>query len=436
MTDTVQFSDVSVIGPVLTFVAKGLDVATANAIRRTVLADIPNVAIAFSVDGSGQPDEDDVKILKNVSSLHNEFLAHRISLLPVCLTEDEISDFKPESMRFEIHAKNTGRTPLLVTTADVVGYDSKAQVLGRERMKQIFPPNPMTGDFVLITKLKPNMAQAQYGDELSVEFRARLGTARSHARWSPVSMCTYNFVLDPERVEAGFQDFLASNQSKGRTDKELRMEFDAMEALRCYKVDARGEPAEIRFAIQTECLMRPEFIFWKALRVLSADLQSFRETLEAEQPPADLEVGSLGGDPAFFHVTVTRVGFDHTLGNLLQTRLYDRYVAPKKVLAYAGYYIVHPLEDTLVFKLRFDGPKSVKDVVGFLSQVCSDIIQGLDDLALRWVLEMFPALRDTVREVRDFLPPKDEGKSSPPGDAPKQPKTARTYKQAAAEIVQ
>ena len=51
----------------------GLDKSIVNGIRRTLLTDIQSVAF----------DPDNIKIEKNTGSLHNEFLKHRISLIPL-----------------------------------------------------------------------------------------------------------------------------------------------------------------------------------------------------------------------------------------------------------------------------------------------------------------------------------------------------------------
>ena len=48
-------------------------VSLTNAIRRIILSEIPNVAFY----------EKDIKIIENKSELHNEFIAHRTSLLPI-----------------------------------------------------------------------------------------------------------------------------------------------------------------------------------------------------------------------------------------------------------------------------------------------------------------------------------------------------------------
>ena len=56
----------------------GLDKSIVNAIRRTLLNDIPTVA--FETDDNVK--NKDILMITNNTSLHNEMLLHRISLLP------------------------------------------------------------------------------------------------------------------------------------------------------------------------------------------------------------------------------------------------------------------------------------------------------------------------------------------------------------------
>ena len=54
-------------------VLEDVPVSLSNAIRRIILSEIPNVAFY----------EKDINVLENKSELHNEFIAHRTSLLPI-----------------------------------------------------------------------------------------------------------------------------------------------------------------------------------------------------------------------------------------------------------------------------------------------------------------------------------------------------------------
>ena len=61
----------------------GLDKGVINAIRRTLLSDIPTVA--FDTDPT---DGGDIKMVTNDTSLHNEMMLHRVGLLPLYINPD------------------------------------------------------------------------------------------------------------------------------------------------------------------------------------------------------------------------------------------------------------------------------------------------------------------------------------------------------------
>ena len=55
-----------------------IDKSFINGIRRTILSEFPTYSF------NSEPYQDcDIKIIDNTSSLHNEFISHRIGLLPV-----------------------------------------------------------------------------------------------------------------------------------------------------------------------------------------------------------------------------------------------------------------------------------------------------------------------------------------------------------------
>ena len=91
-----MFVDHKVINPQrIQFTIKDIELSIVNAIRRIILSELPNVAFYFD---PYDVDNNDIIIKNNNSVLHNEFLAHRISLIPIHFHENEINDFNVGSL--------------------------------------------------------------------------------------------------------------------------------------------------------------------------------------------------------------------------------------------------------------------------------------------------------------------------------------------------
>ena len=65
-------------GRVLKFDVHGLDTSIVNGLRRTIINDIVNISFGYEPQNS-------ITIHENTTALHDEFLAHRISLIPVTI---------------------------------------------------------------------------------------------------------------------------------------------------------------------------------------------------------------------------------------------------------------------------------------------------------------------------------------------------------------
>ena len=93
----------------------GLDKSITNGIRRTLLTDIQSVAF----------DPDNIKIEKNTGSLHNEFLKHRISLIPLYIDPETYN----YSLLFELKVIMNDDTTMNVYNGDFNIYPLKNEYL-------------------------------------------------------------------------------------------------------------------------------------------------------------------------------------------------------------------------------------------------------------------------------------------------------------------
>lgn len=331
-------------GSRLTFDIKDLDVGFLNSLRRVILSEIPNVAINFE---SYNITNSDINFIKNTSVLHNEITGHRISLIPLCFSSDEIDTYDPEAYKFVLNEKG----PKLVTTKDIKIYDADNVEYPKEFHDKIFPSDRITKKHIIITKLKNE------DEVIHAEFRARIGIAKKHAAWSPVSTCTFFNNIDEVLVE---------KERKKATDAN---NFETLEKYRLFSKNEFGEPNSFNMIIESECRLDPQYLFKKAISVLTNKLESILKspTIELIDPDSHMWV-------------VTVVGENHTIGNLFQVAVFNTYVRNEQIVDYIGYVQPHPLEEKIVFKIRFYNEMTDSAVLTFLEEAVENIRSTLSTI--------------------------------------------------------
>lgn len=164
----------------LDFSVKGVDASIANALRRTMIADVPTIAI------------DLVEVVENSSVLCDEFIAHRLGLIP--LESAKASElFKPyeydgdddtaTDVHLELNVKCQNEHTRSITSADLVCFDKRVKPVNFS--DATIDPSGQSSS-VLIAKLRKNQ-------QLSVKCIARKGTGKDHAKWSPVATAVYKY---------------------------------------------------------------------------------------------------------------------------------------------------------------------------------------------------------------------------------------------------
>ena len=93
-------SNISEEGDQYNFTLSGVELSFANAIRRTILSDIPCVVILTETYATNK-----CTIHVNTGRLHNEILKHRLSCIPIHTTD--LVDF-PNKYSLEVDSKNDG----------------------------------------------------------------------------------------------------------------------------------------------------------------------------------------------------------------------------------------------------------------------------------------------------------------------------------------
>ncbi len=389
----------------INFKIKDLDLSIINAVRRIILAEIPNVAFYFD---PYDIDNNSIKIKTNTGVIHNEFLAHRISLVPLCFDENEIYNFDPKKYKFVLHKKNTSNSVMNVTTADFDIIDESGSKYPEKFREKILPKNPITGNYILLTKLKPNLYDTNNGEELELECTPSLNIAKTHSRWCPVSQACYFNNIDKEAVEKAFIEKV--NKAKKEKPQlssadiaSMRSQFEALDIQRHFKKNKYDEPCEFTFLIESECRLNPKFLFYKALVILVEKFKMVYKALEVlPSINPDIELVQLGTVDGFYQLKIKNE--DHTLFNTMQCLFYDQELRNNKdtKLVYIGYSQPHPHDKLMYLKLKFNESVNIEFTRAFIVQNLEKSIEKLKELMQEWI-EFTELDSMEIEEVDEFV---------------------------------
>ncbi len=375
------FQTLKLEGNILKFTLAPTHVSYANTLRRAIGTLVETVAFNADIEEmTGQ--SKDIRILKNSTPMSNEMLAHRISLLPISVKEP--LKWNPADYTFEIKVKNETSEPMDVTCSDITVYKNNGPDLEPERVPntQFFPPNPLTRSTCLITVLKGKTG-TQPAEELECIMRATVGTGKQNARHIPVCQWSYGYTpdSDKEKRKRIFDNWLVSTKKVRPEDiekdegrkSELEREFNTMEAARCYITDENNEPSSFDFTVESVGVLPPAAIIARALEILQAKCIAY-STINAGELPENLKIvpadARMRGYDFYFQ------GEDHTLGNLLQTYIDQKYIDSGEV-SFVGYKIPHPLRDEMVLRLgieKGDGKKeTARAIVARAAKECAEM---------------------------------------------------------------
>lgn len=372
----------------LNFEIKNLPPALLNSLRRTIINNIETLAFRTEYGK-----ESDIKIEKNTSSLHNEFLCQRIGLIPIHYTSKDITSFERKNYEFFIDETNNSTKSMDITTEHIQIRDLTKEppvLLGKKETQKFFPPNKLTGDYILINRLKPNkFGGSNEGECLKVKMIADFSTGKEHARYIPTCVSIFTNIRDPEKVKNEIQkrinkknEELKSNKKNELNEpekKDLIQSFMASEADRYFYTDNSGEPNKFKFTIESDGRIEPHKIFYKALFKLEICIKEYLKKID------DPEYISIENSDCIMHsFDILLNDEDYTLGYLIQEylyRLYQNVEKENKKIKYIAANVPHPLENKLLIRISLEnlslGIDYIKDL---MRESCNHIINVITEL--------------------------------------------------------
>jgi len=348
-------------------------VSLINSVRRTLLSDIPNVVF------------DKVVIHNNKTNAHNEFIKHRIKLIPIYRNEfwkiltywDESKEKRvwsfPDDLtipKFSLdEKKKTSSSYNDNSIQEILSNDFQIQ-LNDSKLKtsDFFKKDLWTGDYIKIMILKNQT------DHLKLEATPTISFANVHSGFSPIGNVAYFYEKESNTTIEEIKQMKFKQINKERKNKNLHEfklnsdehtqfneSFDLMDAQRIYVKNKHGECSIINMDIESIGVIEPLQALIDAIFVLKLKVNDYLTKIIKDYKVQNEKI-------QFLNSTETQTTFlihdeTHTLGNLLTDyirKLND--VFDKKVIILTNYKLVHPLEKILQFTIHIND-NAVQDII-------------------------------------------------------------------------
>jgi len=372
----------------LKFNAENVDCSLLNAIRRIIIGQVPTIGFRTEYGR-----ESDIKIKKNTSALHNEFLGHRLSLIPIHYDYNKITEYNPDKFLFILVKQNNTNRIMDVTTEHIEIMDITKDppvLMSKTYRDSIFPKDEITKDYILINKLKPSKSGINdEGEALDITMRATIGIGNENSLFCPTCVSVFSNVQDPEKVERGFQLVIEKKNAERKGNPlnpteiaKEKISFNVLDADRHFYTDERGEPNNFEFTIETDGRIPSHVILLQSLDIFKNHIDEFIKSINDEN-----KVEIFNSDCIMNSYDILIEDEDYTIGYLLQYyvyKLYKNVEAP--VVNYIAADIPHPLENKLLVRIGMVETTTKQELVRkLIVNTCEVIKKDITTLKLQVV---------------------------------------------------
>jgi DNA-directed RNA polymerase II subunit RPB3 len=319
------------------FLLTNTDASVANALRRIMIAEVPTVAI------------DLVEFEDNTTVLNDEFIAHRLGLIPLVshragemkLPYELYERDEEAEVVFTLDVRCTdARHTMEVTDLDLVPADEHArQCLPVSKQRALDAAAAAAGgggagggaggadgDGAGAAPRPVVIAKMRGGQALKLRAIARKGIGKDHAKWIPVATATYQFVpkitvndaLVAELTEAERRALVDANPATAGEGSRNAFRYDpvtrrvlvvdpeayAYDGEVLAKAEELGKPGAIEivpqqdqflFRVEGTGALPADLVVRNALGVLRRKLAALQRDVEALRDEAELEAREAEG---------------------------------------------------------------------------------------------------------------------------------------------
>jgi DNA-directed RNA polymerase subunit L len=351
------------------FTLSGVNVSLANAIRRTILSDIP-----INVIKTDSHETNECNILINTSRLHNEILKQRISCIPIHMKE---LDLLPGKYILEVDVKNDTDSTLYVTTEHFkIKNKTNDNYLSEEEHRKIFPPSmSKTNMFIDFARLRPKIGTTIPGEHIKLNAEFSIGTAKNNSMYNVVSKCSYGNTLDIVKGNEVWETIEDSLKAENKIKEEIEFEkknFDLLDRQRYFMEDS------FDFIITSIGIYENRELVRKACVILQKKILNLIESIDSDTIPINNSETTMEHS---FDIVLENE--DYTLGKVLEYILYEKYYVKEKLFSFCGFKKFHPHNTDSIIRVAYYENTDKNTLRTHLRSVCveaSDFFKKLYEM--------------------------------------------------------
>ena len=337
------------------FNVSNLNVSFANAIRRTIMSDIPLLVFKTSPYA-----ESKCTVLKNTTRLNNEIIKQRLSCIPIHMSSETINFNNYEEFYLEVNVENTSDTKMIITTEDFnIRKKEDNSLMSKDLVNEIFPPSTITGDFIDFARLRPRVGENISGDHLHLVCDFMISSARDDGMFNVVSNCAYGFEIDEEKQAKVLDIKVQEWADEGKSEDEINYESKNWMLLDGKRIT---KPDSFNFTIQTVGSYTNTQIVKAACDVLNMNLDKLNQEFvnqSVEIVPSTTTMSNC--------YDIILVNQDYTLGKIIEYAFHTKYYE-SKIATFCGFQKKHPHDDFSILRIAYEDNYDVSVINGHIQE--------------------------------------------------------------------
>ncbi len=349
----------------LEFTLENLELSFANALRRTILSDIPVVCFKTYPEKENQ-----CKIQVNTSKHNNEIIKQRLSCIPIHITDE---NFPLETYELVVEKENNTNNTIYVTTEDFkIRNILNDKYLTEEQVHKIFPPNKKTKQYIDFVRLRPRLSDDIPGEQLMLTCKFSKANAKVDGMFNVASTCSYGFTMDNVKVEKIWEMKENELRKEKIDDLEIANEkknFMLLDAERITKSNSYD------FIVETIGIYENTSLIKNACKIIQTKLMNIQNLLK------DDEIGIQESQTSMdncYDVKLTNE--DYTIGKLIENMLHSTYITQENVMSFCGFKKFHPHDDYSIIRVAYNDKISMSEIKEHIVHCCTNINQVFDKI--------------------------------------------------------